>query len=59
MKKKSLKKLSLSRETVRQLLEDQLRPAVGAGTGGTAIPCCAITNDFGYTCEPSDFGWTC
>lgn len=61
MRKNGLKTLSLSRESLRNLSDSGFLAVNGAGTDtcGAGPHGCAITNAYGYTCQPSDFGWTC
>ncbi|HZF09222.1 MAG TPA: hypothetical protein VFE33_10580 [Thermoanaerobaculia bacterium] len=60
MKKRNFRKLSLSRETLRQLTDRDLRAAGGdRETVGqlTCNPCPESVQ--GYTCDPSVNGFSC
>jgi len=58
MKKKNVKKLVLSRETLRDLEEDRMQEAVGATGGGIAGSGCLNCNSV-YICNPENTRLEC
>ncbi len=59
MKKKTVKKLALSRETLRDLEKGKLQEAVGATGGGNPASGCLVTCDSVYVCQPTYTEYRC